>query len=285
MGKWQMKLSVVVLTLFVFIAIFGPYLHPIDPLEVNVNNKFQAPSFQHWMGTDNLGRDVFSRIILGTRISLGISLIAMLSVTVISFVIGGIAGYMGGWIDYLIMRICDTIYTFPTLILALCLIAIWGIGWAQMIIALITVISVYYIRIIRTLIKQQMTNEYVKVARISGSNAIKIMVKHILPGIRLPLMTMLTLEVGWTILDISTLSFLGFGVPSPYPEWGSMINESKSYIVSHPLLIIFPGMMILIVVMSLNYVGEHFDSSNKPFKLGSNRYKFKGGNNDDIAKS
>ncbi|MGJ9382087.1 nickel ABC transporter permease subunit NikC [Salipaludibacillus sp. CF4.18] len=247
--------SVILCVLF-FIAIFAPWLVPNDPTFVNLAVKLQSPSFDYPLGTDHLGRCTFSRILYGARISLGFALLIFISSLSIGLIVGIIAGYRGGWVDQLLMRFGDGVMAFPNLLLVLGLVGIWGAGLKQVILALIFVQWVYYARVIRGMVLSLKEQNYITAARISGSSQWTIMKKHVIPNVLPPLAVMGTLEMGWAIMDLSSMSFLGLGVQPPTPEWGAMIHEGKSYIRTNPELMLYPGLMIMLVVITFNLLGE-----------------------------
>lgn len=239
-----------------FITIFAPWIAPNDPIAVNLAHKLQSPSFSYPLGTDHLGRCTLSRILYGARISLGFATLIFISSLSIGLVVGIIAGYKGGWVDQLLMRFGDGVMAIPSLLLVLGFVGIWGAGLKQVILGLIFVQWVYYARIIRGMVLSLKEQNYITAAKISGSSQWKIMKKHIIPNVLPPLAVMGTLEMGWAIMDLSSMSFLGLGVQPPTPEWGAMIHEGKSYIRTNPELMIYPGLMIMLVVVTFNLLGE-----------------------------
>ncbi|MEK5331177.1 nickel ABC transporter permease subunit NikC [Lysinibacillus sp. FSL W8-0992] len=247
--------SIILAILFV-IAIFAPWIAPNDPVAVNLAYKLQSPSWQFPLGTDHLGRCNLSRILYGARISLGFAMLIFISSLVIGLIIGTFSGYKGGWIDYMLMRLCDGILAFPNLILILGLVGIFGPGLPQVILALMLVQWVYYARIFRGMVLSLKEQNFIAAAKISGSSQRKIIKKHIIPNVLPPLVVIGTLEIGWAIIDISALSFLGFGVQPPIPEWGAMIHEGKAYIRTNPELMLYPGLSIMLVIITFNLLGE-----------------------------
>ncbi|MFJ7665068.1 nickel ABC transporter permease subunit NikC [Lysinibacillus sp. NPDC097162] len=247
--------SIILAVLFV-IAIFAPWIAPNDPVAVNLAYKLKSPSWQFPLGTDHLGRCNLSRILYGARISLGFAMLIFISSLVIGLIIGTFSGYKGGWIDYMLMRLCDGILAFPNLILILGLVGIFGPGLPQVILALMLVQWVYYARIFRGMVLSLKEQNFIAAAKISGSSQRKIIKKHIIPNVLPPLVVIGTLEIGWAIIDISALSFLGFGVQPPIPEWGAMIHEGKAYIRTNPELMLYPGLSIMLVIITFNLLGE-----------------------------
>ncbi|KGR77190.1 nickel ABC transporter permease subunit NikC [Ureibacillus sinduriensis] len=246
----------VVLCLLFLMTILAPWIAPNDPVAVNLAHKLQSPSMNYPLGTDHLGRCTLSRILYGARTSLGFAMLIFISSLSIGLIIGIIAGYKGGWIDQLLMRIGEGVMAVPNLLLVLGFVGIWGAGLKQVILALILVQWVYYARIIRGMVLSLKEQNYITAAKISGSSQWKIIKKHILPNVLPPLAVMGTLEMGWAIMDLSSMSFLGLGIQPPTPEWGAMIHEGKSYIRTNPALMIYPGLMIMLIVVSFNLLGE-----------------------------
>jgi nickel transport system permease protein len=246
----------VILCGLIFITILAPWLAPNDPIAVNLAHKLQSPSLQYPLGTDHLGRCTLSRILYGSRISLGFAGLIFISSISIGLLVGIIAGYKGGWVDSLLMRFGDGVMAIPSLLLVLGFVGIWGAGLKQVILGLIFVQWVYYARIIRGMVLSLKEQNYIAAAKISGSSQWTIIKKHIVPNVLPPLAVMGTLEMGWAIMDLSSMSFLGLGVQPPAPEWGAMIHEGKSYIRTNPALMIYPGLMIMLVVVTFNLLGE-----------------------------
>ncbi|WP_332699298.1 nickel ABC transporter permease subunit NikC [Halalkalibacter lacteus] len=238
------------------ITILAPWLAPNDPVLVNLAHKLEPPSFHYPLGTDHLGRCTLSRILYAARISLGYAMLIFISALSIGLIIGMIAGYKGGWVDQLLMRFGDGLMAIPSLLFVLGFVGIWGAGLKQVILGLILVQWVYYARVIRGMVLSLKEQNYITAARISGSSSWTIMKKHIIPNVLPPLAVMGTLEMGWAIMNLSSMSFLGLGVQPPTPEWGAMIHEGKSYIRTNPTLMLYPGLMIMLVVITFNLLGE-----------------------------
>ncbi|MBG9585568.1 nickel ABC transporter permease subunit NikC [Cytobacillus firmus] len=245
-----------ILFLLVLITIFAPWIAPNDPIIVNLAHKLQPPSFEYPLGTDHLGRCTLSRILYGARISLGFAMLIFVSALSIGLIIGIIAGYKGGWVDQLLMRFGDGLMAIPSLLFVLGFVGIWGAGLKQVVLGLILVQWVYYARVIRGMVLSLKEQNYITAAKISGSSTLTIMKKHIIPNVLPSLAVMGTLEMGWAIMNLSSMSFLGLGVQPPTPEWGAMIHEGKSYIRTNPALMIYPGLMIMLVVITFNLLGE-----------------------------
>ncbi|MFD2215125.1 nickel ABC transporter permease subunit NikC [Metabacillus endolithicus] len=246
----------IILGILFFIAIFAPWIAPNDPIAVNIVNKLQPPSWEYPLGTDQLGRCNLSRILYGARISLGFAILIFISSIFIGLIVGTFSGYKGGWIDHVLMRFCDGVMAFPNLILVLGLVGIFGPGLTQVIIAIMLVQWVYYARMFRGMVLSLKEQNFIAAAKVSGSSQWKIIKNHIVPNVLPPLVVMGTLEMGWAIMDISAMSFLGLGVQAPTPEWGAMIHEGKSYIRTNPELMLYPGLFIMIVIVTFNLLGE-----------------------------
>lgn len=255
-GERAILICTVVVLFFFAVTLLAPWIAPHDPVKVNLLQKLQGPSAEHWLGTDHLGRDNLSRLIYGARVSIGFATVIFLSSLVIGVVVGSVAGYLGGWVDSLLMRLCEGIMAFPNLVLVLGIVGIFGPGLMQVLLALMLVQWVYYARICRNMVVSLKERNFIAAARISGSSSWRIIRKHIIPNVQRPIVVMGTLEMGWAIMDISALSFLGLGIQPPNAEWGAMIHEGTSYIRSHPELMIYPGLLILVVVITFNVLGE-----------------------------
>ncbi|NGZ75041.1 nickel ABC transporter permease subunit NikC [Saccharibacillus sp. VR-M41] len=255
-GRHTIAACSVLILFFFAVAIFAPWIAPHDPVKVDLAHKLDGPSAQHWLGTDHLGRDNLSRLIYGARVSLGFAFVIFLSSLVLGILIGALSGYVGGWLDNLIMRVCEGIMAFPNLVLVLGIVGIFGPGLMQVLLALLMVQWVYYARICRNMVISLKERPFIAAARVSGSSSWQIIRRHIIPNVQRPIVVIATLEMGWAIMDISALSFLGLGIQPPNAEWGAMIHEGTSHIRSHPELMIYPGILILIVVITFNIVGE-----------------------------
>ncbi|GKU78920.1 nickel ABC transporter permease subunit NikC [Paenibacillus sp. L3-i20] len=246
----------VILIICFIVVLLAPWVSPHDPVKVDLAMKLQPSSTEHWLGTDHLGRDILSRLIYGARVSVGLVIVIFIASVVIGMLIGVIAGYRGGWLDSFIMRICDGMLAFPNLVLVLGIVGIMGTGTWQVVLALLMVHWVYYARMSRGYVVSLRGSNFVAAARISGSSPFKIIMKHILPNMLPQIIVIGTLDIGFAIMDISALSFLGLGIQPPTAEWGAMILEGRAYIRSHPELMLYPGLMILLVVMTFNLLGE-----------------------------
>ncbi|WP_353684978.1 oligopeptide ABC transporter permease [Thermodesulfovibrio sp. 3907-1M] len=253
------KLAVVglVFILFVFfIAIFASYFAPYDPYKINVYHVLEPPSKQHPFGTDELGRDVFSRIIYGARVSLRVGFLAMGIAVFTGTILGAIAGYYGGWIDSLIMRVVDVMLAFPTLFLILAVVAVLepSIYIIMLVIGLTGWMDVA--RLVRAEVLSLKEREFVLAARAIGASSGRIIFKHILPNAIYPVIVAATFSVGGAILIESGLSFLGLGIQPPEPSWGGILSVGKDYITVAWWMSLFPGLAIFLTVLSFNLLGE-----------------------------
>ncbi len=255
-GQWPFVICASILVVFFLVSILAPWIAPNDPVQVNLALKLAPPSLEYPLGTDQLGRCTLSRLLYGARVSLGFASLIFVASLGIGLLVGTFAGYRGGWIDTLLMRFCDGVMAFPNLVLVLGIVGLLGPGLWQVVVALMMVQWVYYARMIRGMVVSLKEQNFIAAARISGSSNWKIIRRHLVPNVLPPIMVMGTLEMGWAIMDISALSFLGLGIQPPTPEWGAMIHEGTSFIRSHPELMLYPGLMILFVVISFNVIGE-----------------------------
>lgn len=238
------------------VGIFAPLFAPHDPLEGDIFNKFAGMSLSHPLGTDNLGRCVLSRLIYGIRPTLFLSLLAMAGTILLGLVMGLLSGYFKGLVDEVIMRVVDVMLSFPSQIMILAVVALLGVDIKNVIIANIFIKWAWYARMIRTSVIQYADKNYILFAQSVGSSNAYILTRHMLPSISSELIVLATLDMGWTILNISTLSFLGLGVQAPSPEWGAMLNEAKNVLTSHPGQMLAPGFAIIILVAAFNMLGD-----------------------------
>ena len=245
-----------IIVAFLLTALFGPLLAPHDPLRGNTAERLQPPSAEHWFGTDQLGRDIFSRVLHGARISLHISLMVALIAGSLGTVIGITAGYFGGWVDALLMRLTDMFFAFPKLVLAMAVAAALGPDLENVIFAVAVASWPVYARLARgeTLVVRHET--YIEAARALGAGRLRILFQHVLPMTVTPIIIQVTLDMGFIILVAAGLGFIGFGAQPPTPEWGIMIAEGRNYITSEWWLSTFPGLAILITVLGFNLLGD-----------------------------
>ncbi len=249
-------LGLAVIAVMVAVGFLAPYLAPNDPEKVVLTQKLAPPSAAYPLGTDHLGRCLLSRLIYGTRVSLSTAAIALATIMLISIPVGTAAGYVGGWVDNLIMRIIDVLLAFPGLILALVIAGMLGPGLLNVMIAIASVWWVGYARVIRGIVLSIKEKEFVLAARSSGTSHFGIIVRHILPHVLSPVIVLATLDMGSLILAIAGLSFLGLGAQPPTPEWGAMLNDGRPYMQVAPQLMIYPGLAIMTVVLAFNLLGD-----------------------------
>lgn len=238
-------------------TLLAEYVAYHDPYEMNLENPFlPVGSRDHWLGTDNFGRDVFSRIVWGGRASLSVGIVVVGISATIGLILGVISGYYGGWIDTLIMRITDLFFAFPFFILAIGVIAALGPSLKNVMLVLGLVTWPEYARMVRAKTLALREEPFVESARAAGASDIRIMSVHVLPNCLGPVIVMATLGMANAILAAAGLSFLGMGVQPPEPEWGSMLNEARMYMRTAPHLIIVPGLVIMLAVLGLNFLGD-----------------------------
>ncbi|MVB11537.1 Glutathione transport system permease protein GsiD [Caprobacter fermentans] len=236
--------------------LMGMRILPYDPNDSDLSQSFVAPNSQHWFGTDQLGRDIFSRVLDGTKISLFVGIAAVAISMTIGVVFGSIAGYRGGKTDTIIMRFMDMMLAIPSILLAIAFMAALGKGIDKAIIAIGLVSIPEYARIIRGSILSAKENDYVQAARVIGNNDYSIIFKHILPNVVSSIVVRATLGVSSAILDTAALGFLGLGVQPPYAEWGDMLGRARGFIFSAPYTLVFPGVAITITVLAFNLFGD-----------------------------
>ncbi len=246
----------VVLLLYILAAIFAPIISPYSPLLYHPSIATQPPSLAHLLGTDDLGRDQLSRVIYGTRISLSVGIVTILIGGVCGTLLGLIAAYFKGWVDQVITMVVDAILSFPSIVLALAIVAALGPSVLNLALALAFVRIPIYSRIARGQTLQISNQEYVVAAISNGTRTWKILWRHILPNIFSPLLVQATISISFAILDESVLSFLGLGIQPPTPEWGAMINDAQVYLTSDPWMLLGPALAIILVVLSLNLLGD-----------------------------
>jgi peptide/nickel transport system permease protein len=244
-----------IILLWILIALFAPLISRYNPNIVDVAIRLQPPSPQHWLGTDALGRDVYSRLVYGSQISLFTGFVVVIVAAVVGTMLGGIAAYARGKIEELIMRVTDLVFCFPPIILALAIAAALGIGATNTIIAMLVVWWPKFARLARSLIIVQRSQEYVEAAMVLGLSPARILVRHIIPNSVGPLIVLVTLDIGNAIITFAGLSFLGLGVIPPMPEWGSMVGEGRE-LIEQWWVAAFPGLAILTIVVGFNFLGD-----------------------------
>lgn len=249
-------LGLIIVIIFIFLAFFAPIISPYEPATQDLANRFASPSSEHLFGTDNFGRDIFSNVIYGARISLFIGFFSTVIALIFGTILGALAGYYSGVVDNIIMRIVDIFLSIPSLILAIAISAALGEGLFNLVLAVSISNITHYARIVRGSVLSVKEQEYIEAARIGGANDFRIIFKHILPNCTGPIIVQATLGVGTSILAASSLSFIGLGVQPPTPEWGSMLSNGRPYIRDYPHITLFPGLAIALTIFSLNLVGD-----------------------------
>jgi peptide/nickel transport system permease protein len=240
----------------ILVAVLAPLLPLQDPTHLELQNRLLSPSSEFPLGTDHLGRDELSRIIYGARVTLLMSGASVAIIMVIATIVGSLAGYYGGWIDSGLMMVVDLLLAFPSLILGVAVAGILGPSLINVMIAVSVVWWAGHARVIRGMVLSARNREYVEAARAIGASDGRIVVYHISRNIVGPFVVLITLDMGWIILGIAGLSFLGLGAQPPTPEWGAMLNDSRSYMQTSPLLLLAPGTAIFLLVLGFNLLGD-----------------------------
>lgn len=245
-----------VVTALTLVALLGPAISPFEFDSQNLPRRLEPPSRAHWLGTDELGRDILSRVIYGTRISMLVGFSVVLVSSSIGLLAGSLAGYFGGWFDELLMRLVDILLAFPGILLAIALVAFWGPGLDRLILALVLVGWVGYARLVRGQILKVKELDFVKAARSLGASDFHIILQHLIPNIIQPVLVQASIGMAGAILAEASLSFLGLGVPPPMPSWGAMLNDGRSHLFDAPHLVIFPGIATMLAVLAFNFLGD-----------------------------
>jgi peptide/nickel transport system permease protein len=247
----------VLFTGFVLMALFGAWIAPFDPLASDTARALQPPSARHWFGTDSLGRDILSRIIVAARLDFGIAVSAVAASFFVGAALGALAGFYGGWADRLIGRVADTIMAFPLFVLAMGIVAALGNTVANIILATAIINLPFYIRVARAEVNVRRNAGYVEAARLAGNSDLRTLAVHVFPNVLPPMMVQISLNMGWAILNAAGLSFIGLGVRPPQAEWGIMVAEGATYIISGEWWIaLFPGAVLMLAVFTFNLLGD-----------------------------
>ena len=253
LGRWAFGLTLLLL----IVALAAPWLAPYDPIAQNLPARLAPPNAAHWMGTDELGRDILSRIIHGTRVSMLVSVSVVLGAGIIGLAIGSVAGYFGGWFDRFVnIVLINAFLSFPGILLAIAFAAFLGPGLDKVILALVVTGWAGYARLARAQVLQAKEMEYVLAARSLGASHTRILTRHLLPNIVQPLLVQATIAMAGAILAESTLSFLGVGVLAPMPSWGAMLNDARGHLFDAPHLVIFPALAVMTAVLAFNLLGD-----------------------------
>lgn len=248
--------GLVIVSLLVLAAILAPLLAPHDPTVIDPLRSLEGSSGDHPLGTDELGRDVLSRLLFGARWSLGIAALATLSVMAVGTLIGLVAGYLGGWVDAVVMRIVDALLALPSIVLYLAIIGTLGPGIRNVFLALVVISWASYARVVRGLVLSVRERAFVRASRSLGAGDGRLMVRHILPNVISPIVVLATLQLGGTILALAALGFFGLGAQPPTPEWGTMINQGRLFLQTDPGLMVYPGIAISLAVLGFNLMGD-----------------------------
>ena len=250
-------LAAILFMLFVAMALLGPLLVPYDPLASNSAQALKPPSSNHWFGTDSLGRDIFSRVVVATRLDLGIAFSAVFLSFVVGMPLGLAAGFFGGWWDRIITRLSDTIMAFPLFVLAMGIVAALGNTVGNIVLATAVINLPFYIRVARAEANIRRDAGWIEAARICGNSDTRILAMHLFPNALPPAMVQVSLNLGWAILNAAGLSFIGLGVRPPDAEWGILVAEGAQYIVSGEWWVsLFPGAVLMLAVFTFNLLGD-----------------------------
>jgi len=250
-------LGFALLVVFTVCAVFAPWLAPQDPARLDLTGRLMGPSWAHWFGTDELGRDILSRTLFGARISLIVAVSVVGLSLVVGVVAGGLAGFYGGWTDTVVnIYVMNAFMALPGILLAIAFVAFMGPGLGNVILALAISGWVGYARLVRAQVMAVKEREFVEAARALGASDLRVMGRHILPNILQPLIVQAAIGMAGAVLAEATLSFLGLGVPPPTASWGSMLNDARSHLFDSPHLVFFPAMAVMLCVLAFNFIGD-----------------------------
>jgi peptide/nickel transport system permease protein len=250
-------IGIALVTVFTMSAIFAPWMAPQNPAQIDLPNRLEAPSRAHWCGTDELGRDIFSRLIYGSRISMLVGTCVVAASLALGLIVGSIAGYYGGGIDRFVnVVIMNAFLSFPGILLAIAFVAFRGPGIFNLILALSLGGWVGYARLVRAQVLAVREREFVEAARALGASDLRVIVRHILPNIIQPIVVQAAIGMAGAILAEATMSFLGLGVPPPTASWGAMLNDGRAHLFDAPHLVIFPALAVMLAVLSFNFIGD-----------------------------
>jgi len=249
--------GMVLVTIFVIFALFAPWIAPQDPGKINLPLRLQPPSAQHWFGTDELGRDILSRVIFGARISMMVGSGVVAGSLLLGLIFGSIAGYYGGYADrFFNVIVMNAFLSFPGILLAIAFVAFIGPGILNLILALCIGGWVGYARLVRAQVLAVKEKEFVEAARAIGASDWRIVTRHILPNIIQPVIVQAAIGMAGAVLAEATMSFLGLGVPPPTSSWGTMLNDGRAHLFDAPHLVIFPAVAVMLAVLSFNFIGD-----------------------------
>ena len=248
--------GMIILAIVILVAIFAPWIAPYGYDDQNYDETFQSPSLKHIMGTDNFGRDIFSRVVYGARISLQIGFISLTGGALVGCILGAIAGFFGGKLDTIIMRGTDILMSIPRTVMAIAIATTLGTGLTNAMIAVAISSVPRFARVVRASTLTVKDQEFVEAARAIGARSSRIIARHIIPNVLAPIIVQATLGVGTAIILAAALSFLGLGIEPPTPEWGGMLSAGRAYMRTNTYMVIFPGLAIMMTVLSLNLFGD-----------------------------
>jgi len=248
--------GMIITAIVVIVAVFAPWIAPYNPIQIDLLHRLETPSASHWMGVDHLGRDIFSRVVYGARISLQVGVVSVALGTVLGLIFGALSGWVGGRFDSIVMSIMDAIYAFPAILLALALVAAFGPGLITVMTAIAIVRIPIFARTVRGSVLAEREVEYITAARTIGVRSGRILVRHVFPNIMAPMIVVTTTYFATAIVVEASLSFLGLGVPPPAASWGVMLNDGRQYMAANPHVVIYPGLAISLTVLGFNLLGE-----------------------------
>ena len=254
------RIVVIAVAVFLVLLIIGPWIAPQDPNLTATADRLQGPSAAHWFGTDDLGRDVFSRILTGGLTTVGLSAMALGISILIGVPLGLLSGYLGGRTDWALMRVVDIFLALPEYIVAMIITGLMGQGFGNLLLAILIIKWVGYTRLARSVVMQEKAKDYLMVSTICGASTFSIMRRHLLPHVVGPTLALATMDIGKVIMLVASLSYLGLGIELPAAEWGAMLNEAQTYFSRAPHLMLAPGLAIFLVVFAANWLGDQLQS-------------------------
>ena len=256
LGSGQARAGFGIVALVFLSAMLAPWLLPWDPSTQDLPQRLQGPTWEHWFGLDELGRDILARVLLGARVSLIVGLVVVGVSSIVGMAVGAISGYYGGHVDQIIGRLMDVLMAFPGMLLAIALVAVLGPSLVNVVLALALIGWVGYARLVRGQVLRAREFEYVTAARALGAGTLRILARHVLPTALPPLLVQATLGMAGAILSEAALSFLGLGVQPPTPSWGTMLSYGRQHLLDAPHLTVFPGIAIAVLVLGFNFLGD-----------------------------
>jgi peptide/nickel transport system permease protein len=249
-------IAAIILMVIIISAVIAPVLAPGDPTDMAPMDRLKSPAEAGWLGTDVFGRDILSRILFGTRISLGVGVVSVLAAAIVGTLIGLVAGYLGSWQEYITMRVMDVLFSFPSILLAILIVSIWGAGFQSIILAISLVQTPIFARIVRASTMSVKEVEYVYAAEAAGATTWRLLSRHVLPNVAAPILVQLALSMSGAIVIEAALSYLGLGAVPPTPSLGSMLSENRSAMEMAPWTVLYPGIALAILVLCINMFGD-----------------------------